>query len=170
MKNLLPAVALFSFALAQSQNLLPGREGFLLKLPRNAQQAFIQEIGKTPYLIEDKTLQIYPGEKVNLEIEIKADTIYSMATVLHNLHPERTIEIEFCQTIENHKAKPSQVYVKNPFNKQLIYTAIVYDVEESQWQTTAKTAKPNSTGRDNWPEIISSVVFKDWKLAEKPKN
>lgn len=167
MKNLLSAVALLSLALAQSQNVMPEREGFLLKIPRNAKQSFIQEIGKAPYLIEDKTLQIYPGEKINLEIEIKADTIYSMATVVKNLHPERTIEIEFCQTIENHMAKPSQIFIKNPFNKQLTYTAIVYDVEESQWQTLARTARRNWTSRDNWQQIISSVVLKDWKLEAK---
>lgn len=170
MKNFFPAVALLSFTLAQSQNLLPEREAFLLKIPRNAKQSFIQEIGRTPYLIEDKTLQIYPHERINLEFEIKADTIFSMATVAKNLNPERTVEIEFCQTVENNKARPV-FFLKNPFGKKLTYNLIVYDVEESQWQTTAKTANPNWTSRQAWGKVISSLVFKDWKLeAVKPKN
>lgn len=161
MRNFWLLIGLLAFT-GHSQNLRPERDAFVLQLPRNAKQSFIQQIDKTPYFVEKHTLQIYPHEKVNIEVEIKGDTIFSMASVAENLHPEKTIEIEFCQTVENHAAKPTILYVKNPFPRKLKYNIIAYFVEESQWVNINKFAKPNWTSFDSWNKVISSLVLKDW--------
>jgi len=154
-----------TFVSGHCQNDDPQREAFVLKVERNAKQFYAQQVEKSPYFAMDRTLQIYPYEKVNVEIEIKADTIFSMKTVQKNLFPERTIEIEFCQTVENHVARPTQLWVKNPFGKKLKYNVIAYSVEDREWQNSSKTAKPKWSSNEIWhTEVVSSLVLKDWKL------
>lgn len=163
MGNIWILIALLAFA-GHSQNLRPERDAFILKVPRNAKQSFIQQIDKTPYFVEKNTLQLYAHEKVAIEVEIRNDTIFSMTSVSENLHPEKTIEIEFCQTVENHSAKPAILYVKNPFAGKLKYNIIAYFVEESQWVTINKFARPRWTSFDSWNKVISSLVLKDWEF------
>lgn len=171
MRKVLAVLALAVFSIGFSQNDLPEREGFVLKVERNAKQFYAQQVDKSPYFAMDKTLQIYPYEKVNVEVEIKADTIFSMKTVTKNLNPERTIEIEFCQTVENHTARPTQLWVKNPFNKKLKYNVIAYSVEDREWRTSPRVAKSNWSSNEIWhTEVVSSLVLKDWKLEENPKK
>lgn len=177
MRNIWILIGLLPFLGAHSQNLTrgesvakPERDAFVLKVARNSKQSFIQQIDKTPYFVENNTLQIYPLEKVNIEVELRNDTIYSMTSVAENLNPEKTIEIEFCQTVENHEAKPTLLYVRNPFPRKLKYNIIAYFVEESQWININKFAKPKWTSFDSWNKVISSLVLKDWEFEEtKPK-
>lgn len=166
MKNIFLVLGIAFFSTAQSQNLRPKREAFVLKVQRNAKQFYAQQVKQTPYFVTDKTLQIYPLEKVNIEVEIKNDTIFSMVSVKENLHPEKTIEIEFCQTVENHEARPAFLYVKNPFPKKLSYNVIAYLIDESEWKQVNKTAKPNWTSLEAWKEVIGSLVLKDWKFEK----
>ena len=167
MKTVSSFFVLFVCALGFAQNDIPTREAFVLKVKRNAKQTYSQQVNESPYFVMDKTLQIYPYEKVNVELEIKADTIYSMKTVEKNLFPERTLEIEFCQSIENYTAKPTQLWMKNPFGKNLKYNVLAYSIEESEWKNSAKTAKANSSSNEIWTkEVVSSLVLKDWKLEK----
>ena len=165
MKTISCFFALFVCVLASAQNDIPMRDAFVLKVKRNVKQTYFQQVNQSPYFVTDKILQIYPYEKVNVEIEIKADTIYSMKTVEKNLFPERTLEIEFCQSAENYTAKPTQLWVKNPFGKNLKYNVLAYSIEESEWKNAAKTAKARSSSSEMWKkEVVSSLVLKDWKL------
>ena len=166
MKNIYILFGIAFFSIAESQNLKPEREAFVLKVQRNAKQFYAQQVKQTPYFVTDKTLQIYPLEKVNIEIEIKNDTIFSIVSVAENLHPEKTIEIEFCQTVEKHQASPAFLYVRNPFPKKLSYNAIAYLVDDSQWKQINKTAKANWTSLEAWKEVIGSLVLKDWKFEK----
>jgi hypothetical protein len=167
MKKTFILLALLTFAFGFSQNDDPEREAFVLKVERNAKQFYAQQVNQVMYFVVDQTLQIYPYEKVNVEVETRADTIYSMKTVDKNLFPERTIEIEFCQTVENHVARPTQLWIKNPFNKKLKYNVIAYSVEDREWQTTNKSAKANWSSNEIWhTQVVSSLVLKDWKLEK----
>ena len=167
MKTISSFFVLFVCAIGFAQNDIPTREAFVLKVKRNAKQTYSQQVNESPYFVMDKTLQIYPYEKVNVELEIKSDTIYSMKTVEKNLFPERTLEIEFCQSTENYTAKPTQLWVKNPFGKNLKYNVLAYSIEESEWKNSAKTAKANSSSNEIWTkEVVSSLVLKDWKLEK----
>ncbi|MFT3796755.1 hypothetical protein [Flavobacterium sp.] len=149
----------------QAQNDKPEREAFTLKVERNAKQFYAQQVERSPYFAMEKTLQLYPYEKVLVEVEIKADTIHSMKTVEKNLNPERTFEIEFCQTVKEHTARPTQLWIKNPFGKKLKYTVLYHSIEDREWRTVSKTARKNWSSNEVWPtEVVSSLVLKDWEL------
>ncbi len=154
------------FALAgQSQNELPERSGFTLNVKRNATQTFVQQINPGPYFPQTGALQLYPNERVFVEVEIKADTIFSMKTVRENLHPQRTLEIEFCQSESKTGARPSELWVKNPLATRVSFNVLAHSVTESAWQSRAEHVLPVRTGHALWKkEIVSSLVLKDWKL------
>ena len=167
MKKLICLCALVAYTAsnAQESNLHPERSGFILRVPRNVKQTYVLQINPGRYFAQDKILQLYPHEKVWIEVEIKADTVYSMTSVKENLHPEKTLEIEFCQTVEKGTAKPTQVWIKNPFDRKLVYNSLVYSIEDSKWQSDSHTAKAKWSSNEIWrKETISSVVLKDWKF------
>lgn len=169
MRRFLSVIGLLAFAVCQAQNENPNREAFVLKVQRNSKQSFIQQIQSTPYFIEQGALQLYPNEKVYVELDVRDGVIVSMQTVAQNLNPDQTIEIEFCQFIEHDAAKPTLLYIKNPFDKKLKYDAIAYQIEESQWVTEAQSADKKYTSVQKWPMVISSLVFKNWAF-EKVTN
>lgn len=168
MKRLFIFFGILSFALAQAQtenlNLKPEREGFALKVSFNQNQSYIQEIPKSSYFAEEKTLQIYPGENVALEVEMEKDNIVSLTSVNENRKPEKTLEIEFCEVVENNITKSALLYIRNPFEKKLKFTTLVYDINHSEWKTETHEIKAKETSVEKWEIVLGSIVIRDWKL------
>lgn len=160
--TLLIVLAVFS---ARGQNDKPERSGFILRVPRNAKQTYIQQVNPGPYFAEKSTLQLYPYEKVYVEVELKSDTIFAMKTVQTNVHPDRTLEIEFCQNVEQNTARPTQLWVKNPFARPIRYTALLYSIEDSAWRESNHVLRARWSSDVIWKkEIVGSLVLKDWRL------
>ena len=122
MKLFLSLFFSLTFMVCNSQNEKPNREAFKLNIAVNLKQDYGMEVTQTPYFVKSKTLQIYPGEKVLIEAEIKADSIFSMKSVKENLHPEKTIEVEFLQDAKDRNNISMFLNVKNPFDKTAWYT------------------------------------------------
>ena len=105
MKSIVTLFILFISQISIAQNQNPQREAFKLKLPVDGVHFFEQDVKSTPYFVHNDILQIYPVEKVFVEVELKNDTIFSMKTVNKNLNPTFTIEIEFSQKVKDGKKR-----------------------------------------------------------------
>jgi hypothetical protein len=92
---------------------------------------------KVPIFVHEKVLQLFCTETVFVECEIEQDTISSMKVVAENLHPQKTIVIRFTQNSEDRKKISSELKVKNPFQKSLVYDAMMFTPNSQDWQSTS---------------------------------
>ena len=164
--KLIPAILLmFISQISIAQNDNPQRQAFKLKLPVDGEQYYEQDVQSTPYFVHDDILQIYPGEKVFVEVELKDDTIFSMKTVKENLHPQYTIEIELSQKAKAGKSEMMLLKVINPFDKNLEYKARMFIVGNDKWLSTSILPVPAKLGGyETWTDVIITLALYNWKL------
>lgn len=167
MKIIVTLFTILFFQVSIAQNLNADREAFTLKLPVDGVNYYEQEIKRGPYFVYKNILQIYPSEKINIEVELKNDTIFSMKVVKENLNPKNTIEIEFSQTAKDGKSEMMILKVKNPFNQKLQYKAKMYVVGQNQWiNTSIIPVQPNLIGYETWTDVIITLALDNWKLTK----
>ena len=167
-KSILSLFLLFIVSLLSGQNEKANRESFELNVLIDSVNYYTQEIPKSPYFVEKNILQIYPSEKIYVEVELKNDTIYSMKTVQKNLNQERTIIIEFNQEIKNSKSDRMMLKVKNPFGKFLNYKAQMFILGRNDWiPTSIIPVYPKISSFEIWNDIILSLVLMEWRLETK---
>jgi len=148
-----------------SQNLRPQREGFTLELAIDEETFYKDDIPKSPYFVKGTMLQIFPTELLNIEVEIKNDSIYSMKVVEKNLHPKKTITIDFKQNTKGKISEGMTLAVTNPFDKKLRYEASMYIYGNNNWiETSIIPIYPKIVGYEMWSDVILSLVLKNWKL------
>jgi hypothetical protein len=159
-------IALFlASILCNSQNEKVNREAFKLNLAVDTEHFYSMDVEKTPYLVKEKILQIYPGEKVLIETEIKSDTIYSMKIVEKNLNPDKTIEVSFYQDAKDKANISMMLNVKNPFNKTLKHDALMFTVAGGKWEKTSIIPiRPKLQNFETWGYTIISLVLDNWRL------
>lgn len=154
-----------SFAFTYAQNEKEKRDEFTLILPVDEEQYYEQKVDSSLYFIKEKVLQIYPGEKLFIEVEINKKEITSMKVVKENLNPEKTIEIEFTQTVKDRKSDMMMLEIVNPFKKDLEYKAMMFIVGHDKWiSTSVLPVKAKLTGYETWPDVIITLVLTEWKL------
>jgi len=154
-----------SFTFTYAQNEKPNREAFTLQLPVDEEQYYEQEVQNSPYFVKEKVLQIYPGEKLFVEVETKKNEIISMKVVKENLKPEKTIEINFTQTVEDRKSKFMMLEISNPFKKDLEYKAMTFIVGHGKWiNTNVLPIKAKLSNFEIWNDVIITLVLTEWKL------
>lgn len=163
-KIILTIILIFSLSL-YSQNDKPKRTTFKLEIAANETQQYAADIPESSFFVKEKILQIYCGEKIFVECEIKGDSISKMKVVEKNIHPEKTIEIEFTQNSENRKEISTQLWVKNPFSKTLRYDAFMFTPISQQWKSTSIIPiRPNLQNFEHWPHAIISLVLQNWRI------
>ncbi|AWA31089.1 hypothetical protein HYN48_13885 [Flavobacterium magnum] len=162
MKILLVTVLFSSCCIAQTN-----RKAFKLEIAANETQQYVSDIDESPYFVKDKVLQIYCGESVFIECEITADSISSMKVVEKNVNPKKTIEIKFHQENEDRKNIISMLEVKNPFNKDLIYEAIMLTPASKKWNSTSIIpVRANLVSFETWPHPIISLALMNWQFKK----
>jgi hypothetical protein len=164
MKNIL-LITLFLHSLCNAQNARPEREAFILKLAVDGEQYYNMEVNKTPYFVKEKILQIYPGDQLLIETEIKGDTIFSMKVVAENKFPKKTIILNFAQEIEGRAHLQMMLSVTNPFDKSLIYDAAMYRVGKDSWsKTSIIPIRPGLINFETWADIIITLILENWRF------
>lgn len=150
-----------------SQNQKIDRESFKLELVANAENNYSVNISKSPYFVKEKVLQIYPGEELNIETEIKGDSIFSMRVVDKVIFPEKTIKLKFLQNVTDRKNTQMILSVVNPFNRKLVYDAMIYTVGGQQWSPTSIIPiQPKLVGYETWPDVIATMALEKWRFAK----
>ena len=164
MKNLLIFVTIFFFNFTKAQDKI-NREAFKLDLAVDSKQYYSTDVPKSPYFVKEKILQIYCSEKLLVETEFKADTIYSMKVVEKNKYPEKTIEISFTQDDKDREKIITILNVKNPFNKTLKYNAMMFTPYSQKWKgTSIIPIEPKLQNYESWPHTIITLVLDNWRL------
>jgi len=164
-KIILTLILSLTFGFSYAQNEKTNREEFTLKLPVDGKQFYEQKVENSSYFVKENVLQIYPGEKLFIEVEINKKEITSMKVVKENLNPERTIEIEFTQNTKDRKSESMMLKIVNPFEKDLEYKAMMFIVGHNQWiNTNVLPVKSKLTGYETWTDVIITLVLSNWKL------
>jgi hypothetical protein len=152
--------------LVLAQNDRPEREAFKLQLAVNNEQYYGMDVQKGSFFVKEKILQIYPGEKLNIECEIKGDEIITMKVVKDVIAKNRTITLSFEQQTLNNGSKQMLLVVNNPFDKQLKYQAMMYTPAGQQWTPTSIIPiLPKINSYESWPHPIITLVLTDWQLT-----
>ncbi len=148
-----------------SQNDKPKRSAYRLEIAANETHQYGMDVKESPYFVKEKIIQIYCGEKIFVECEIDAYTISKMKVVEKNMHPEKTIVIDFSQSAENRKDIRTNLYVKNPFSKTLRYDASMFTPASQQWKSTSIIPiDPKLENFEMWPHSMITLVLENWKL------
>lgn len=150
-----------------SQNETKEREPFVLKLAVDSEQFYQMNIDKSKYFVKENILQIYPTEKLNVEVEIKKDTIFSMKVVNKIVEPKRTVQIEFFQNIKDNMPEGMMLKVTNPFDRKLNYNALMFIVGNNKWLSTSIIPiQPNLVNYETWKDVIITLVLEKWRFEK----
>jgi hypothetical protein len=167
MKSTFLILLFFTFGICNSQNERQKRTPFKLNLPVDTEHYYAMDVEETPFLVKENVVQIYPGEKVFLETEIKGDTIYSMKSVEKNLYPEKTIEVEFSQEAKDKSNISMFLNVKNPFDKTLYHDALMYTATGQKWQRTSIIPiRAKLQNFETWGYTIITLVLDHWRFKK----
>jgi hypothetical protein len=157
-------ILIFSLAL-YSQNDKPKRTSFKLEIAADETNQYIMDVKESPYFVKENVIQLYCGEKVFVECEIKGDSITEMKVVEKNINPDKTIIIEFFQNVKNRKEIRTDLIVKNPFSKELRYEALMFTPISQEWKSTSIIPiRPYLQNFEMWPHSIITLVLENWKL------
>jgi hypothetical protein len=114
-------------------------------------------------VLPDKSVQLYPGEKVFVEVEQENGVIKSVKAVKENTNPDKTLILEFTQTAKNKVHQMMMLNVTNPFKKNLAYRALMYPLKAGKWvETDVLPVMAGLSGFETWPDVITSIALSGW--------
>jgi hypothetical protein len=141
------------------------RKAFKLEIAADEAHQYTMDVKEGPYFVKEKILQIYCNETLFIECEVAGDSISKMKVVEENTHPERTIVVKFSQNADDRKNIRTDLHVKNPFDKQLKYNALMFTPTSSNWKRTSIIpVLPKIENFEMWPHSIISLVLDKWRF------
>jgi hypothetical protein len=144
---------------------LPDRAAFKLKLAVNDTDFYEANIKEAPYVLKNNTIQIYPGDKIFIEMEVIDKEIKSLKSVKTNINPEKTVTITFSQVAEGRKHQQMILNVQNPFAFNLSYSAAMFLLKQKRWiKTDVLPVRAKIGSYETWSDIIVTMALSDWKL------
>ena len=141
------------------------RTPYKLRVAVDRNSVYELGIKGTEYVSPDKTIQLYAGETVYIEVEQENGDIKSMTAVKEIINPAKTITISFTQSIKENEHESMMLKVINPFEKNLVYKAKIFLFQEKKWvNTDVFPIQPRLSGLETWPDIIPSIGLGDWSF------
>lgn len=139
------------------------RTPYKLVVVADKNTAYEEEIKATPYVLPDKTIQLYPGETVYIEVHQENGNIKSMKAVNEIKNPAITLTISLTQSIKKEAHELIMLKVTNPFSTQLIYQAKIFLLTHNKWvDTDVLPVEPGLSSFETWPDIITSIGLGNW--------
>ena len=146
-------------------NDLPRRETFNLNIAVNNDNFYCVEMLSSEIVLPDNSIQIYPGEKLFIEIEYVKNEIKRMKSVKKNLNPGMTLVISFSQKTDGKIHKEMILKMENPFKKKLIYRANMFLMKPNLWeQTSVIPVVPKRISYETWSYIIITLALSGWEF------
>ena len=96
------------------------------------------DIKASPYINGPNILQIYPGEKVYVEVNQDHGDIKSFQCMKENKNPNKTIEVSFTQNVNNKQHEGMMLKISNPFSMDLKYRASIFTLKKLVFYRTLK--------------------------------
>jgi hypothetical protein len=152
---------------AQQDNTRVNRNDFKLNLAVDGDTFYESDVKAGPYIVGKDVLQIYPSEKVLLEVEQEHGVIKSLKVVKENRNPAKTIEVSFDQKANGKKHELMMLKIKNPFNMELKYRTSIFLMKESKWKSSNVLPVPAGLSSfETWPDIIVTIALDQWEFAK----
>lgn len=124
---------------------------------------FEQKVPASPYVFPNRSIQIYPGETIYIEILLNDTIINSFKAVKEIKDPAHTVTISFKQTSENDVHKNMILSIHNPFSKKLYYEALMSTLANRNWvRTKVIPVAPKLSGIEIWPDLVLSLGLGNW--------
>lgn len=156
-----------SFTYSQDQTQLV-RTPYKLKVIVTKDVTYEEDIQATPYVLPKNTIQLYPGEKIYVEVEQENNEIKSMTAVKEIKDSSKTLIISFTQTLKKKAHESIMLNIHNPFSTALVYDAQIYLLAQKKWASTdVYPVEAGLSGIEMWPDVITSIGLGHWKFKEK---
>ena len=166
---LLTTFIFLSFAATSQDTSALTRQPYLLTLAVDKQTTYEESITAIPYLFPNRSMQIYPGETVYLEVEVKDANIISMKAVKEVTKPSSTLVIKFKQNSDKGVHQSMALTVENPFDLVLGYEALMFPLKTKKFvKTSIYPVQPGLAGIEMWPDLITTLALGNWKF--KPRS
>jgi len=144
------------------------RTPYKLTVAVDDSSVYEQDIKAGPYIFPDKTIQLYPGENIYVEVEQDNGIIKSMKTVKENKNPSKTLSISFTQSTKNKVHEEMILKILNPFSQNLVYKANIFLLKQNKWvNTDVLPIQSGLSGYETWPDIIISIALGKWTFQNK---
>ena len=144
------------------------RAAYKLTVVVDKNSFYEEQITATPYVLPDKTIQLYPGETINIEILQENGAVRKLIAVKEIKDSSRTVTIRFSQSVNKDSPELTMLKVTNPFPFRLIYKAKIFLLTQNKWtDTDVLPVEPRISGFETWPQVITSIVLSDWKILKK---
>lgn len=161
-------IALSGRNLAQKDSVLFIRPAFELRLAIDSGAFFKAPIKESVYLVNEGTLQLFPGETLFVEADVEYDRLVDLKVVPKIVHKEKTMTISFNQKTEGKKHQMMILQIVNPFNLELRYNAEMNLMESGQWaKTPVLPISAGLTAYETWPDPLISLVLSDFVLRKR---
>ena len=160
-------VAISICSIGQDSTLLK-RTPYTLRVAVDKHHFYEDKVGGTPYVLPDKSIQIYPGETIYVEVVEENGVVKNMTAVQEIKNPSITLTITFTQTTKNKVHEMMMLKIENPFPKDLSYNATMFLFKQNRWVNTnvyQETAK--LLVFDIWNDIIITLILGNWKFIDK---
>ena len=158
------SLCLINIIFAQDNN---DRDSFELVLAVDEEQYFSAKIDKSQYIIRDKIIQIFPGEKIYIEADVLNNDLINLKRVDSVSNPEKTMNIEFKQVCDERKHKYMMLFIENPHTKKLHYSVKICLIKYGKWVSTdVYDVEAGKSNYEMWPDLISSITLDSLKLVD----
>lgn len=143
------------------------RPPFELKLLVDDSKSFSLPVSETSYISNDTILQIFPGEKLFVEVTIVNNRATRLQTVKEIKDASKTLIIDFQQKANGKVHQFMTLTVTNPFNKQLRYKAMMNLLRNNKWvNTNVYPVLPNIKGTEMWTDPIVILALGSFELKD----
>jgi len=143
------------------------RPAFTLKLFVDDSTFYQAPMGATKYVPKDGVVQIFPGEKLFIEAEIRNDSLVNLKTVTEITHKEKTLTIAFIQEHKDKVHEQMVLHINNPFSKKLTYRAHIDLMKQKKWvETDVVPLFPSVLGNETWQDLITTIALSDFCLKK----
>jgi hypothetical protein len=144
------------------------RPAFDLKLFVNDNQFYNAPMVETNYIINDSIIQIFPGEKLFIEVAIVNNKLTNFRIVNDIKDKNKTIVIDFQQRTQGKVHEQMILTIDNPFDKQIYYKAKMNLLKNSKWvNTSVYPVMARLKSIEMWPDLITSLALVGFELKDK---
>jgi hypothetical protein len=160
-------IGLLSFhSFAQDTSALK-RPAYQLVVAVDNKFTYTEDLKATPYVLPNMAVQLYPGEKVYLEVEQANGVVQRLTAVKEMKDASRTLIVSFTQTANKGVHEIMMLKIENPFPEKLIYKAKIFLMRQKKWvDTDVYPVEPELTAYESWPDVITSIALGEWKFEK----
>ena len=129
--------------------------------------SYEENLNERPYVLPNRTLQLYAGETVFIEIDQTDGTINQFKAVKEIKDSAKTLIISFRQIADHNVHQQMILKIVNPLPFKIVYKASIFLLKQKRWVVTdVFPVMPGISGMETWQDIITSIGLGGWTLEK----